>query len=215
MSPEYKNPDLAQIQSRNIFNTLSWAEFLPLTARAANEEHKALLIFQFLVGSRPIEISNMNKERTDVYSKNSQIILRIQTAKGGFERLIVLPVCNDETDFLQAYIRKKYPKEYLFPDLARFKNPRDRFLFLNTQCKIGREYLVDGLQTFFPFPFYFFRHNMISLMYQKGLEEKLINYYFGKPLVYDIWGSQRSYAHANLDWAITISKFLRKLLKNA
>ena len=205
--PIYKNPDLVQIREGLIFNTLEWGEFVELLDKAIDEEHKALLIFTYLLGPRPTEVHNIDKSRIKI--ERNKIIIRIRTAKRGLERLLVIPVCNSETQFLKEYISMKFPKEYLFIELAKKRNPRDYFIFLNRKSGIGRQHK----DKFVPFCFYFFRHNIATLLSINGLEERLLNYFQGKPLISTVFGTSRMYVHANLDYAMKVAKVLRKIMK--
>ena len=208
--PEYKNPLLAQVKEKQIFRTLEWQEFTYVIKDLQDENFKALLVFAYLTGARPAEIVRMTKERFEIVGK--QLRVRIPTVKGGYERLIIIPICNPETMLLKQVIQKTvFPKEYVF-ELAKYKNPREIFI---RRCNYYRLGLRDENGEFHPFTLYYFRHNIQTLLAMHGADFMLINYYVGKKLISlpKIYGTLPHYIHASLDLAKKAAKYLRKIMK--
>jgi len=206
--PKYKNPFLLELKARSILETLSWQDFLKKIENVTDDSHKALLITQYLVGARPAEICYIVRERVEI--EKHHIKMKIRTIKGGFERLVMFPICNEQTEFLADFFKKKiFPKEYLFTHIAKYRNPRDKFLRLNTEYSVGE--VVKG--KFYPYTFYFFRHNIASILFDLGLGEKYINFYFGKPLLpKTIAGSSTFYVHGSRRYALEVAKYLKKVM---
>lgn len=208
--PPYKNPQLRQVVEGDIMEVIGWSDFTSAyLPKAVDREHRALLIFQFLVGGRPAEVQRISRDRVTV--ERNRIYVRVPKVKGGRERLIAIPIMNDETQELKQWILNKLPKQYLFPSLAIKKNPRDYFITLNKNAGIG--YIADNGE-FYPASFYVFRHNIETLLSLHGAGFVDIVLYQGKKLERMV-GSAGTYVHTNQQWADKMAKILRAIMRKS
>lgn len=210
--PLYKDPDMIAIQEHNLMDNVMWSEMRKHIRKAFDDEHKALLIFQYISGCRPVELSNLTRDRFDLTEVYDGISVRIPKSKKGYERMIVIPVCNEETEWLRnVYLKDMFPKEYVFPELTKRKNPRDFFQYLNRRTGVGRFHDDNGVDRLYPFHAYFFRHNIASLLYQNGASDMLVKFYQGKKLG-DYRSSTTSYIHGSLQIANEVKLVLKRIL---
>jgi len=205
--PIYKNPWLKQMENQ-IVDTIGWSDmknaYLP---KAVDREHRALLVFQYIVGARPIELARITRDKIEVERRRLKV--RVKGAKGGKERLIYIPIVDEPTSFLKEYVLNKLPKQYIFPTLALMKNPRDYFRGLNEKARIG--VLHNG--RFYPFSFYVFRHNIATLLMLYGADIIDVILYQGKN-PRQFMGSAGTYIHASAQHAERIEKVVRKILRS-
>ncbi|MEM4757778.1 MAG: hypothetical protein QW184_01330 [Nanopusillaceae archaeon] len=203
--PKYKNPALSNLA---IFEPLEYNDFITLYYDKVNDnEFKNLLLFCYLLGPRPIEAYFLKKE--DVEYKRNYLIFNLKTAKGGVKRMIYIPIVNNETETLAKFVlEKKFPKEPIFREMYMYKNPRDYFIKKNSEYKIGRVY--DGI--FYPFSFYFFRHNILTLLSQNGADMFDLLIYKGASLRF-LFKSLGHYLHFSQERAIKIANILKKIMK--
>jgi len=204
--PTYKNPELLAIKEGR-FEPIRWDEFRYFYKKAWDEEHANLLVFAYLTGIRPIEINFLKREDFD--KRGSYLQVRIATAKRGMARTLFLPICNEETEKLKEWVFSKvFPKEYIFPSFVKVK-ARDRFLHLNRKCEIGR--WVEG--KFYPFSFYVFRHNILTLLAENGADFLELQMFKGARVDRRLFGSVAYYIHFSEKMALKIGKILRKIMK--
>lgn len=202
--PRYKNPAL----NLSVFEPLEYAEFVELYYdKVADIEFKNLLLFTFLIGPRPQEAYILKKE--DIEYKRNYLIFRLKTLKGGIKRTIYIPIVNSETENLAKFVlEKKFPKEPIFHTMYMYKNPRDYFIKRCYENKVGRVY--DGV--FYPFSFYFFRHNILTLLSQNGADMFDLLIYKGASLRF-LFKSLGHYLHFSQQRAIKIANILKKIMK--
>lgn len=204
--PRYISPSL---DLKN-FRELGFRQFIEdCYSKSFDEEHRNLLIFLFLTGIRPIEL---HIKREDIRITKNAIEVIVKTAKGGNKRLIILPIVNAYLRDLAIYIAKKnMPKEYIFPTFCFRKNCRDYFLRVNKKFGIG-VYGLDG--TLYPYSFYFFRHNILTLLARYGADLIQLLFFKGASLKY-IFRSAGFYIHMSRSISKQISKILKDIILNS
>ncbi|MEM5872997.1 MAG: hypothetical protein QXV63_02100 [Candidatus Aenigmatarchaeota archaeon] len=203
--PRYKNPALSNLA---VFEPLEYAEFVKLYYdKVADNEFRNLLLFTFLIGPRPHEAYVIKRENVE-YERN-YLIFKLMTLKGGIKRIIYIPIINNETEALAKFVlEKKFPKEPVFKEMYMYKNPRDYFIKRCYENKVGRVY--DGV--FYPFSFYFFRHNILTLLSQNGADMFDLLIYKGASLRF-LFKSLGHYLHFSQQRAIKIANILKKIMK--
>lgn len=204
--PKYKNPQIKEIFEGT---PMPWIKFKEHYNKVYDKEHKNMLLFAFLTGARPIEFTRLQRQDFELKGKN--IVVKIRTAKGGTTRKIYLPVCNPETQDLKEYViySKVFPGEYIFPSLARVKNPRCVFMRKNKEAGIG----IIKDDVFYPHSFYIFRHNIATLLAEEGVDFLNIRLFRGERLNPRMYGSLGHYLHFSEKMSLEVTAALRKILK--
>jgi integrase len=209
---------LTGLKEGRFFKVIYWDEFLQNFYKAQDQEHRALLLVSYILGLSGSECKILARENVDV-DKNI-IKFKVYRPKTKKERLVAIPIMNRETEFLRDYIYSKFPKEYLFPELVKQKNQNRYFILINSHLGIGREetetFIGSTGETisqsqFYPFSFYIFKHNLASRLAEMGTPERLIRYWFGKPL--DPFTTMRYYIHPTYELVLQILPFVKKLMK--
>lgn len=198
--PIYKS----KLLDKENFKVLKFSEFLRIIQNEYEERYN-LLVFLYLTGIRPSEVG-LIRENFKIDRKEIEVV--IPTRKSGLKRLILIPICNYATEKLAKYIEKKFPKEYIFPRYATKKNVRQVFIYENIKNRCGLT--IDG--KFYPFSFYYFRHNLSTLIRMHGAEPFDIPTFFGKNLSF-LFGSQAEYFHMNRFVAEKMKKILKKIME--
>jgi len=204
--PEYKAPFL-----KEKFQILNFSDFiLNYYTKAKNQEHANLLLLLYLTGARPSEITLLKRENITIEKKYIRIIFQTKKRRGYAERLILIPLASEQIKALADYLTSKvFPKEYIFPSFARLRNPRKFLIKLNEECGIG--YTIDGM--FYPFSFYFFRKNILTLLAMNGADVIELLFFKGASLEF-IFKSAGYYIQYSREIAEKIAKILEKIIKS-
>jgi len=203
--PAYKSPFL-----KDKFKILKFKDFISnYYLKAKNVEHMNLLLFCYLTGARASEIVNLKRENVSVDKNYIEIVLQTKKRRKYAERLILIPIVNEQVRALSIFLTSKvFPKKYVFPSFAKYRNPRDYFLEINKECKIGYE--IDGV--FYPFSFYFFRKNILTQLAMNGASLIELLFFKGASLEF-IFKSAGYYIQYSREISERITKILEKVME--
>ena len=135
-------------------------------------EGRCLLILLYYTGARPIEILSLKGE--DIQKTDAFLQLHVKTFKHGRNRTILLPLKESLIKLAWKHISTIYPSIYLFRNYrsqySRVYQTKKGPIFYHDVSNKLRHYFnkwFDGIMDD-PIPPYYLRHNLFSIMSEKG-----------------------------------------------
>jgi len=206
--PKYKSKFLKGVTDGN-FEPIYFSKFDEIVRnKAKDKEHRLMLFFAYITGIRPIETKILVRE--NVSFEYRYIKVSIDTAKRGVRRTIWIPNINDYTKEFEEHVKNMaFPKEYIFPSFVKRKNIRDKLYYMNKIQNIG---IYSDNGKFFPFSFYVFRHNILTLLSEFGADFIDLQIFKGARVSKGLYGSAAYYLHRSSERMKKIAKILKKIM---
>ena len=136
------------------------ADLMRMLEKARDKQERVALILLYYTGARPSEIVNLKKEHVKKF--RNQIAINFITLKKGLSRTIWLPL-NDLTKEILEQAEKLQPDQFLLPRIRHGWNIRDLVYRVSDNTLTA----------------YFFRHNRLSKLANKGFDIYTLRYFKG------------------------------------
>lgn len=205
-----KNPNYRKFLDQGMIQTIGETEIRQALNNIKGQytrEGRALLIFLYLTGCRPVEATMMKAK--DIRKQNRYIICQIPASKRGLSRPVFLPYRMDLVKELYAYSTGLFPDTIMF---YHFTNRYERiFKDKHGQIKTRTE-TTNKIHYFIKkifknileesIPPYFLRHNRFTKLTEAGLSSTDIMQMKGCRTLESV----RPYQHLSTKTALKIAR---------
>ncbi len=187
--PRYKNEKMKMFVERGIIEPIKYENFKGAWNKMKRKDIRFAFTILYFTGARPIELRYITCG--DISSESKYWKIGIPSAKNGRFRYIYIPKKYAEFQEIYEYAQK-HPSQYrLFPEFVWIKDIRHHLQYY------FKKYGIDV-------PPYFFRHNRMSLLAEKGASVEEIKYFKGAKTI----ASVEPYLHLSSRKAREIGKLI-------